>query len=96
MSQYVKQENLSPELSTKIRNYLSYIYQKENHRQRKDQEAVLSKLSRNVQNEIKEQVQGKHFKNMKVLHIFSKQTQKKLIFSMQKCRYLPGDVLSDF
>ena len=89
---YMQQENVNRDLRTRIQNYLNFQHKQDNEYSRAQREQVITKLSKQLQIELKSDIQSKYMTGISILsEKFSKKTVQRLIPLMEECRFSAGE-----
>lgn len=94
LNQMMTRKKLGRELQNKIRNYFHYVYKTENKKQIEQENAMLGKLSKEIQNEIILNSNACILKQSKFFcNNFSEEFLQQLVFKMKPKLYSPDEII---
>ncbi|CAD8062334.1 unnamed protein product [Paramecium sonneborni] len=96
INQHMRHNNIQPELQSRIRNYLQFHFQEDIFGSQEDIDKIYAYLPQTLKTELNFDIKMSIMKKMKLLQLFSLQTQKYISQESELQTYLPGDFINQF
>ena len=94
INSYMIRKKIKPELQTRIREYLKFIYMDKHALNMEEEEKIINSLSASLKEELFVEAYGDFLKaNRLFTNNFSEETLKKMIFCLKEVSFTPGDVI---
>ncbi|EAR82176.2 cation channel family protein (macronuclear) [Tetrahymena thermophila SB210] len=94
IQRYLIRKNVSIQLKSRVRHYLSFLAQEQKDRDKQQEDKILSGLSNKLRNEITLEINSKILNNQNLFSSnFSKSTLNKLIFIMKEILVNPNEII---
>ena len=93
INNFLKKKNVGLELSTRIHEYLEYVWHTESNIHIEEEENVINKLSSKLKEELKQEAFGKHINKIHFLKNFSFDFLKKLTHIIKEENFSPDDLV---
>ena len=94
VSGYMKTKSVSRELIYKVQDYINFIYDEKNDIAEDEASQTLKKLSKNLQNQLKKEINSSYVKKISIINdLFSSKTKDKMVFIMEEATYSPGEYI---
>ena len=91
---YMTRKGIKPELQTRIREYLNFIWREEKSQNMEDEEKIIQSLSHSLKEELLIDAYGFFLKNNPLFtKNFSENSLKKMVLSMKELFLTPGDII---
>ncbi|CAD8159716.1 unnamed protein product [Paramecium octaurelia] len=96
INQHMRNNNIEPELQSRIRNYLQFHYQEDVFGSQEDIDKIYAYLPSSLKTQLTVDIKMTIMKKIKPLQLFSLQTQQFIGQESELQTYLPGDFIHDF
>ncbi|CAD8157379.1 unnamed protein product [Paramecium pentaurelia] len=96
INQHMRNNNIEPELQSRIRNYLQFHFQEDVFGSQEDIDKIYAYLPSSLKTELTVDIKMTIMKKIKLLQFFSLQTQQFISQESELQTYLPGDFINDF
>lgn len=94
MNSYMDRKIIRPELQTRIREYLKFIWQEQKTLHTEEEEKIKNSLSVSLKEELMLEVYGFFLKNNPLFtKSFSDRSLRQLVFSMKEVSLTPNDII---
>ena len=94
MNSFMDRKKIRPELQTRIREYLKFIWQEQKTLHTEEEEKIKNSLSVSLKEELMLEVYGFFLKNNPLFtKSFSDRSLRQLVFSMKEVSLTPNDII---
>ncbi|KAL4504038.1 hypothetical protein ABPG72_022668 [Tetrahymena utriculariae] len=91
---YMIEEQVDSKVRVKVSNYIEYLHKESNQAKKQNEKLIIQKLSKQLQEDLAREVQGKFLKDIPVIRDFvSEATQLKLIQYMEEILFSPNEII---
>ncbi|KAL4473723.1 hypothetical protein ABPG74_022587 [Tetrahymena malaccensis] len=91
---YMIEEQVDSKVRVKVSNYIEYLHKESNQTKKQNEKLIIQKLSKQLQEDLAREVQGKFLKDIPVIRDFvSEATQLKLIQYMEEILFSPNEII---
>ena len=94
INSYMIRKNIKPDLQTRIREYLNFIWKEEKSQNMEEEKKIINTLSHSLKEELNLEAYGFFLKNNPLFtKFFSESTLKKLVTLMKEIFLTPDDAI---